>query len=789
MSGAMNLSAIGEFFVDFFTSLINMIPKLIYLLYSSLACLLDIIQMAFRKLAGLDVYFVNGQKVTGDIVTNFITGILNIRSDDLAYPVLTNVFWAFIVFGLIMVFMTTIVAIVKSHYSYDDKAAKGPMQYVYTAGKAVINMAAVPIIIVLGLYINQAILTAVDSITSTPSSSAISVYGNGKDYLQSVKDSKGEDTYIYYDIFGFSAKIKYGTQLSAIPDDTWDQKQLALIGASSQPITGSLFRTAAFNANRARTGQFWTNGGNAVFGGSDTLFKNATSQEQLGQMIDTAFTCHLHLKERMPLTYSSPATEDIDALKFFTHFSAVEISSFSKFNIGAVWYYYDLWQFNFVIGFAAIVVTASILTNITFGLISRMFMCILLFLVAPPIFGLAPLDGGDSTKKWRTNFMKNVLMTYGAVVGMNLMFLILPYLNTIDFFNIQIADVLMQTLIIIAGLITVKAAIAVVSEIIGGADANASGEKLAAETGKAALSGAKLAGKSAKFVASSPKMLVQGAKAIGGAGATIVKGFTTGAKGIITGAKAVGAGASKAFNGLAELIGGQKRKTRALEKDKQNKDAVEDLLKSRKTRTMSKKDLKTELMTRGLSASEAKKNAKQIYKAQQSTVGMSDQAFRKEARKDFKDTNTSKKAEKIAQKAHDKVYGDGTYAALSERDKGLFKYHQKNDMQAVTNRRQARVAYSTARYNLARASLRRSANDTAATASRAAGNVKNITYQFTGFAKDVFKDAYGDTAMLKPIYEDRKKAKDKADEAAEKKATEKYRHDVMDLLNQIKNKP
>ena len=84
MSGAMNLSAIGEFFVDFFTSLINMIPKLIYLLYSSLACLLDIIQMAFRKLAGLDVYFVNGQKVTGDIVTNFITGILNIRSDDLA---------------------------------------------------------------------------------------------------------------------------------------------------------------------------------------------------------------------------------------------------------------------------------------------------------------------------------------------------------------------------------------------------------------------------------------------------------------------------------------------------------------------------------------------------------------------------------------------------------------------------------------------------------------------------------------------------------------------------------
>ena len=775
MSGAMNLSAIGEFFVDFFTSLINMIPKLIYLLYSSLACLLDIIQMAFRKLAGLDVYFVNGQKVTGDIVTNFITGILNIRSDDLAYPVLTNVFWAFIVFGLIMVFMTTIVAIVKSHYSYDDKAAKGPMQYVYTAGKAVINMAAVPIIIVLGLYINQAILTAVDSITSTPSSSAISVYGNGKDYLQSVKDSKGDDTYIYYDIFGFSAKIKYGTQLSAIPDDTWDQKQLALIGASSQPITGSLFRTAAFNANRARTGQFWTNGGNAVFGGSDTLFKNATSQEQLGQMIDTAFTCHLHLKERMPLTYSSPATEDIDALRFFTHFSAVEISSFSKFNIGAVWYYYDLWQFNFIIGFAAIVVTASILTNITFGLISRMFMCILLFLVAPPIFGLAPLDGGDSTKKWRTNFMKNVLMTYGAVVGMNLMFLILPYLNTIDFFNIQIADVLMQTLIIIAGLITVKAAIAVVSEIIGGADANASGEKLAAETGKAALSGAKLAGKSAKFVTSAPKMAVQGAKAVAGAGATIVKGA-------ITGVKAVGAGASKMFNGIANVFGKQRKKAEILNKNEKNRNAMDEVAKMSGSRKFKQRDYLRELKNKGVDDDSAKELAKQMYTAQKATKGKTKAQYESELRKNYKNTTAFKEAETTAKEDYEKVHGRGSYGRLAPMNQQNVMDKLQKDMNDIVNNRAARVKYASDKFKMAKASTVRSAQYTAS-------NVGGIVNNVTGYAKGAFKDAYGDTSVLKPIYEDIKKASDKSEEKSAKAAESAYREDVRKLLTDIKNKP
>lgn len=774
MSGAMNLG-IGEFFVDFFTALINMVPKLIYLLYSSLACLLDIIQMAFRKLAGLDVYFVDGQKVTGDIVTNFITGILNIRSDDLAYPVLTNVFWAFIVFGLIMVFMTTIVAIVKSHYSYDDKAAKGPMQYVYTAGKAVVNMAAVPIIIVLGLYINQAILTAVDSITSTPSSSAISVYGNGKDYLQSVKDSKGEDTYIYYDIFGFTAKIKYGTQLSAIPDDTWDQKQLALVGASSQPITGSLFRTAAFNANRARTGQFWTNGGNAVFGGSDTLFKNATSQEQLGQMIDTAFTCHLHLKERMPLTYSSPATEDIDALRFFTHFSAVEISSFSKFNIGAVWYYYDLWQFNFIIGFAAIVVTASILTNITFGLISRMFMCILLFLVAPPIFGLAPLDGGDSTKKWRTNFMKNVLMTYGAVVGMNLMFLILPYLNTIDFFNIQIADVLMQTLIIIAGLITVKAAIAVVSEIIGGADANAVGEKLAADTGKAALSGAKLAGKSAKFVTSAPKMAVQGAKAVAGAGATIVKGA-------ITGVKAVGAGASKMFNGIANVFGKQRKKAEILNKNEKNRNAMDEVAKMSGSRKFKQRDYLRELKNKGVDDDSAKELAKQMYAAQKATKGKTKAQYESELRKNYKNTTAFKEAETTAKEDYEKVHGRGSYGRLAPMNQQNVMDKLQKDMNDIVNNRAARVKYASDKFKMAKTSTVRSAQYTAS-------NVGGIVNNVTGYAKGAFKDAYGDTSVLKPIYEDIKKASDKSEEKSAKAAESAYREDVRKLLTDIKNKP
>ena len=201
-------------------------------------------------------------------------------------------------------------------------------------------------------------------------------------------------------------------------------------------------------------------------------------------MIDTAFACNLHCDKWFLLKYSG--TGVFSSPTYFGNFHAIGTNTFSKFNVGLVWYYYDLWQFNFIVGFAGIIVCVSIFINIIMGLMVRFFMCITLFLVAPPLFGLAPLDGGSAGKKWRENFMKQALMTYGAVVGMNLMMMILPYLYEIDFFNIPLIDLLAQSLFIIVGLVTIKAVIALMSELIGAADANKTGGDIAKEVGSVA---------------------------------------------------------------------------------------------------------------------------------------------------------------------------------------------------------------------------------------------------------------------------------------------------------------
>lgn len=507
---------IGEFFKELF----NLIPKVIYLLYASLACVIDVLQLFFRKLAGLDVYYVDGKAVSGDLVTNFIAGILgiNVNATDgvtFEYSALTTVFWSFIVFGIIIAFMSTIVAIVKSHYSYDDKSAKGPMQYVYTAGKAIINMVAVPIIVVLGLYISQGILTALDTMTSTSSGSVVSMYGSDKlsliQSVDTVKSATGlskDKTYIYYDIFGFGGAISYGNNPNML---TAKAKDLALIGAQNQTFSGSLFKVSAYNANRARIGQYKISSNILGTASNEyTLFGNAETDDELANMIDTAFACNLH----MDGWHWANNWGSISSDKYFTNFLIKGGSAFSKFNVGLVWYYYDLWQFNFIVGFAGCIVCATLFINIIMGLIARLFMCIGLFLVAPPLFGLAPLDGGKAGKSWRENFMKQALMAYGAVVGMNIFFLILPYMNEIDFFNIAIADYFAQTLVIIVGLITVKAFIATLSGLIGAADANETGGKIAEEVGTVAGKATKMTVGAAKMAAKLPVNAVRGGLAV-----------------------------------------------------------------------------------------------------------------------------------------------------------------------------------------------------------------------------------------------------------------------------------
>src|SRR5699024_7548366 len=87
-------------------------------------------------------------------------------------------------------------------------------------------------------------------------------------------------------------------------------------------------------------------------------------------------------------------------------------------------------------------------------------------------------------KDWRKKFVGDILMGYGAIIGINLLFMVLPYLQNITFFSSKILNSIMDLVFVIVGLLATKQIITLISNLIGATDAYSAGEEVKKEAGK-----------------------------------------------------------------------------------------------------------------------------------------------------------------------------------------------------------------------------------------------------------------------------------------------------------------
>lgn len=466
--------------VDFIVGFFAVIPQFMYFLYASIASLLDLLQSLVRTLAGLDVYYVNGEPQKGDILLSFLRGILGIDKTP-AYSALSTVFWSIVIFGVILLVLTTIIAIIKAHYNYDANKSH-PLKILGGSIKSVATMIIVPIVAIFGVYLSQILLGTLDTITSASSPAQVSEVfePNAFKKFEHGEDAYGNITYASYDYFSAG---EY---------------------SNTPTFSGMMFKVAAYSCNRVRSTDYRINtaeGGNNAWDNAGVFFvKNDSTnpKERLAEQIDFAFANNLKLKEEHKV--GSIKIEDMDdagdlwsSLRF--GYSATlnaglyNVKSFSKYNVGLVWYYYNLWSFNWILGFAGIIISISMFGNIIFGLMARLLQLVALFLVFPALIGIMPLDEGNSFVNWRKQFMADILMAFGAIVGLNIFFLILPFFQSISFFNNSFLDGIMNMIIVIAGLTLVKKFIGLTSKFVGGSDANETGQATRNDVTSSAIKG------------------------------------------------------------------------------------------------------------------------------------------------------------------------------------------------------------------------------------------------------------------------------------------------------------
>lgn len=487
--------AVLEKIASWVGALFSIIPKTLYLTVTFAMQIVDIIQLLFQKLAGLDVYYIEGSDnpESGDFLLYFLRKVLFEKGT------LNTVFWSMVILGLFLLVFATIVAVIRTQYNYDEKPVS-PTKVVGQALKSLLSFAIVPIVAFFGVYLGNIFLQALNSATVVQTES-IDFDTNAKIKLEPYTLSNGKKTYAGIDLFGKN------------------------FGINNETFSGMVFRAATYRANRIRNnaafralcdGRSETRKDGKYCGISFGLFEvTASNYETAAKRLDDAFVYNYRLDQNAYVN-TDVYPEVSASMSVGILFGDFTISgylfpykTFSRYNVAWVWFYYDLWQFDYVMAIIAIVSLAIIYLNITSAMMKRAIELTMLMIMSPAVVAVTPLDGGAMQKRWRENFIKKTLSAYGAVIGTNLLFIILPVIRDINFFNIPIVDTIVQLLFTIVGLTCIKDFMKMMSELAGGEDANAVGGEINKKIADTAM---KVGSVVAPAAGAGMKMLSKGAK-------------------------------------------------------------------------------------------------------------------------------------------------------------------------------------------------------------------------------------------------------------------------------------
>ena len=510
------LAGLGEIIRDWFSGILgaalSIVPKTLYFLCTLVFQLLDIIQILVRKVAGLDTVYYESSVVgsgtsanspaEGDIALKFITEIFTGQNS-----ILSNIFWAFIILAFILLVISTFVAVLRSEYKGLDEKATSKSKIIGNAFRAVFSFAIVPIVCFFGIFLANIILKALDTVTAVAGSDGLSYtyesegsennLSNISNLFDHNKTSTGVNTYVNYVFYGSNN----------------------IIPTTSTPISGLIFQASAYRANRIRYYSIFRSNLTNPGVGAGIFDKFQTDYESAANFLDECFANTYVSKTNINLTEAPFEKDYLFPFSIgFPNRAPDAFKAFDKNNVMLVWYYYDLWSFDFIVCIGALFICAQLLVYLALGLIKRLFELIILFLISPPIASLMPLDEGNALKKWKDKFIAKTISAFGPIIGLNLFFVVLPLFRQIRFFNIASVDSIVNIFFVIAGLVMVKDLVGTISEFIGGENSINSGETMAGDIGSTVA-------KVGKAVALPTGLAVKGIKGIGKGIGKVKKGI------------------------------------------------------------------------------------------------------------------------------------------------------------------------------------------------------------------------------------------------------------------------
>ena len=432
-----------EWLTTFLIWLIGWVFDLIFLLFADLlfsvgTCLLeivDMIQLIFKKLSGLDTYWiVQGSKSTKYTGVDPLMSLMT--NDDVVQVLITLT-----LVSVVMVIVAAIIKIIQSEFS--SEGAKNSKGAIFgQALKSLMLFLLVPVCCIGGVGISNALLKAINNATNLSTGAATlgsSIFVSAATNCNRIRSGGNWDKdSSYLKAIGYTGEVN-DTNREEIAD-------LVDMHFKDNTLDGATL--------------FWavTNGFITGVGESALNVLNGAAKAQ-GSIV-------------MPGQYYYQSNGIVDM-------------------------YYNIKEMNFITYIGAALLAAMTMLNVSFGMIMRLFKGLVLYMISPPMIALMPLDGGSAFKSWRKSFIGQVLAAYGTIVALNLLFIILPVVDNLKLFmplggvsgsfdagyDFNGINSFVSILVTLTGLFMIKDITKMISDMIGADDASAAGAGMAQKVG------------------------------------------------------------------------------------------------------------------------------------------------------------------------------------------------------------------------------------------------------------------------------------------------------------------
>jgi len=508
---------------------------LIYGIASLLLMLLDFVQDCFKKLAGLDTYYYEGVDSAfkhEDILQRLLTT-----------PEILKAFGSLVVVGIILLFLLTIIQFIRVEYTTEgSKNSKGNI--IQQALKSIAMFVIVPIASFIGIFLSNKLLQIIDNATDPSPGSTIagnifkiSVYdanpiragksnygGFGMAQQEAIfMAEKGYEAYKgpswVATIDGISVTFKSKDYDGEKPDPdivygfaNATKVQITQVSGTEVSPTGKVtsiyeffaaddnikFSGVGVNADTGDTYEY-----ELTFGAVDPeelceRFKDKRG-EDLAETLDDVMS-HRGQNEAQNSTNRYSVTGHSSVNGKFVGLGIDEGDDLDYTNPFAVMYFYNMQDINYFMLFVCSGFAIVCLYKAAFGMVMRLYMCAILFIISPPIIALAPMDNGKALSSWKSKFIGQVLAGYGTVVALNLFFTVLPIIEKIELFRAETSpwqsvaasffNGLVQMVFVLVGCFMLKDISKTISGFIGAEDAMASGDGMSKQIGAVATKAA-----------------------------------------------------------------------------------------------------------------------------------------------------------------------------------------------------------------------------------------------------------------------------------------------------------